>query len=79
MIMQKITPCIDHNKELKRLNTQLNKETNKNLIKSNSTFNLTFYIVPYVFFWSLANLKKITYLMHEDRVMREDMDNIELD
>ena len=33
MITHKITPSVDYNKWLKRLNTQLNKPTNQNLIK----------------------------------------------
>ena len=33
MIIHKITPFVDYNEWLKRLDTQLNEQTNQNLIK----------------------------------------------
>ena len=37
MMIYKITPSVDYNKGLKRLDTQLNEPTNQNLIKDIKT------------------------------------------
>ena len=33
MLIHKVTPYVDYNKWLKRMNTQFNKPTNKNLVQ----------------------------------------------